>query len=104
MSAFTEDYKAKKDAGYRFVAGTIPFPVYHVTGVEVEELNLSTRAHNGLKRAGINTIDEILEKNLSNMRNLGVKSIKEIKNAVLNYSYDRLTDKQKAEFWNTVLR
>lgn len=103
MGTFSEDLKAKQAVGYRLKSGTIPFPVYHLDGVPIEELNLSQRASNGLKRAQIMTIDAILEKDLNAVRNLGVKSVREIKNAVLNYSYDRMSDNQKAEFWNTIL-
>ena len=104
MSTFSEDLKAKQELGYRLKGDKIPFPVYHVTGVPIEELNLTTRAFNGLKRAQVMTIDAILDTDLSKMRNLGAKSIREIKNAVLNYSYERMSNGQKASFWNEVLR
>ena len=49
----------------------------------IEELDLSVRSYNCLKRAGINTIEDLTNKTESQMlkiRNLGMKSFKEIKN------------------------
>lgn len=48
----------------------------------VEELDLSVRSYNCLKRAGINTVDELVRKSEEDMmkvRNLGKKSLAEIK-------------------------
>jgi DNA-directed RNA polymerase subunit alpha len=47
----------------------------------VEELDLSVRSYNSLKRAGINTVQELTSKNKEEMmqiRNLGKKSLEEI--------------------------
>lgn len=47
----------------------------------IEELDLSVRAFNCLKRAGINTVGELVEKNQEEMmkvRNLGKKSLEEV--------------------------
>ncbi len=47
----------------------------------VEELDLSVRSYNCLKRAGINTVDELVrktEEDLMKVRNLGKKSLAEI--------------------------
>ncbi len=49
----------------------------------IEELELSVRSSNCLKRAGINTVEELVDKtedDLMKVRNLGKKSLKEIKN------------------------
>ena len=102
MSKFGEDLAVMQAKGFKLNGNKLQFPVYHITGVPIEELNLSARAMNGLKRAGVMTIDAILETDLSKQRNLGIKSVKEIKNAVLNYSYERMTDKQRTEFWNEI--
>ncbi|MCF8009171.1 MAG: DNA-directed RNA polymerase subunit alpha, partial [Halanaerobiales bacterium] len=48
----------------------------------IEELELSVRSSNCLKRAGINDVGELVEKtedDLMNVRNLGKKSLQEIK-------------------------
>lgn len=49
----------------------------------IEELDLSVRSYNCLKRAGINTVQELTSKSESEMmkvRNLGRKSLDEVKN------------------------
>ena len=52
-----------------------------LSSVPIEELELSVRAFNCLKRADINTLDQLVEKSvdeLGRVRNLGKKSIDEI--------------------------
>lgn len=48
----------------------------------IEELDLSVRSYNCLKRAGINTVQELANKSEEDMmkvRNLGRKSLEEVK-------------------------
>ena len=48
----------------------------------IEELELSVRSFNCLKRAGINTVDDLINKSPEDMmkvRNLGKKSFDEVK-------------------------
>ncbi|MCL2677306.1 MAG: DNA-directed RNA polymerase subunit alpha, partial [Streptococcaceae bacterium] len=48
----------------------------------IEEMDFSVRAYNGLKRAGINTVADIMEMSETEMvkvKNLGSKSVDEIK-------------------------
>ena len=50
--------------------------------MQIEDLDLSVRSYNCLKRAGINTVDELTRKSEEDMmkvRNLGKKSLKEVK-------------------------
>ena len=52
-----------------------------VLEMTIEELDLSVRAYNCLKRAGINTISELVQRNREDMmkvRNLGRKSLEEV--------------------------
>jgi DNA-directed RNA polymerase subunit alpha len=47
----------------------------------IEELDLSVRSYNCLKRAGINTVEELIQRNAEEMmkvRNLGKKSLEEV--------------------------
>ena len=49
----------------------------------IEELDLSVRSYNCLKRAGINTVEELTNKSepeMMKVRNLGRKSLEEVKN------------------------
>ncbi|UQS82379.1 DNA-directed RNA polymerase subunit alpha [Bombilactobacillus folatiphilus] len=53
----------------------------------IEELDLSVRSYNCLKRAGINTVQELTDKSESDMmkvRNLGRKSLEEVKEKLAN--------------------
>jgi len=63
----------------------------------IEELDLSVRSYNCLKRAGINTVGELIQKNVEDMmkvRNLGKKSLEEVdkKLAELGLSLRRSSD------------
>jgi len=54
----------------------------HVLELQIEDLDLSVRSYNCLKRAGINTVEELTQKTEEDMmkvRNLGKKSLKEVK-------------------------
>ena len=56
--------------------------------IPLEELELSVRSYNCLKRAGMNTLREVSEMTfyeLCNVRNLGKRSIDEICAALTNY-------------------
>ncbi len=60
--------------------------------MNIEELDLSVRSYNCLKRAGINTVQELIKKTPEDMmkvRNLGKKSLEEVqqKLAALNLSF-----------------
>lgn len=54
-----------------------------VLDMSIDELELSVRSHNCLKRANINTVSELVNKSpedMTHVRNLGRKSLEEIKN------------------------
>lgn len=54
--------------------------------MEIEDLDLSVRSYNCLKRAGIQTVDELTQKTEEEMmrvRNLGKKSLKEVKEKLI---------------------
>ena len=66
----------------------------------IEELDLSVRAFNCLKRASINTIADLLDRSvedLEKVRNLGKKSIDEIEAKLLNHPNGPLYLKKKGE-------
>lgn len=55
----------------------------------IEELDLSVRSYNCLKRAGINTVQELTDKSDADMmkvRNLGRKSLEEIQHKLQELS------------------
>lgn len=60
-------------------------PVVHTTYKMIEDLELSVRSYNCLKRAGIATVDELTQKTEEEMihvRNLGKKSLQEVKDKI----------------------
>lgn len=59
-----------------------------VLEMSIEELDLSVRSFNCLKRAGINTVEELIKKTEEDMmtvRNLGKKSLEEVKSKLAEY-------------------
>lgn len=55
--------------------------------MSIEELDLSVRSYNCLKRAGINSVQELTDKSEADMmhvRNLGRKSLEEVKNKLVD--------------------
>ena len=71
----------------------------------IDELNLTVRSRNGLMRAGTDTIGKVAElimndDGLNKVRNLGRKSVAEIKTAILAEGYKQLDSKARLIFWN----
>lgn len=70
----------------------------------IDELALSVRSQNALKRANINTLGELIDKlnegYLKQIRNLGKKSYSEIQTKILCYGYGRLTLKERQSFFD----
>lgn len=68
--------------------------------IPIDDLELSVRAYNCLKRAGINTIADLLDKSvedLGKVRNLGKKSIDEIEEKLQNHPLGGFSLKKKSE-------
>lgn len=74
---------------------------------DLSELSLSVRAYNGLRRSGIFTIGDLIEALQQNalpcIRNLGRKSISEIKTKMLDYCYCRLSERERFDFFTGLL-
>ena len=76
--------------------------------LSIDEMNLTVRSSNGLKRANIHTFSALkevlaIENGLLNIRNIGQKSIKEIKQLFFEECYLRLLPYEKAHYWQEVL-
>ena len=79
-----------------------------LANLSIDEMNLTLRSSNGLKRANIQTfgsLKEILavENGLLNIRNIGQKSLKEIKQLFFEECYARLLPYEKAQYWQEIL-
>ena len=63
----------------------------------IEEMDLSVRSYNCLKRAGINTIQDLVKKSRSDMfkvRNLGAKSVEEVIQKLESYGFSLRKDEE----------
>ena len=74
----------------------------------VSELDLSVRSYNALMRANCKTIGEAItainEDKLFAVRNLGVKSIAEIRRLILEYGYAQASDRRKKELLHKLVQ
>jgi hypothetical protein len=78
------------------------------SNLSIDEMNLTVRSSNGLKRANIHTFGTLknilaIENGLLNIRNIGQKSIREIKQLFFEECYARLLPYEKTHYWQEVL-
>ena len=76
--------------------------------LSIDEMSLTVRSSNGLKIAGIHTFGKLkerleIENGLINIRNIGQKSLKEIKQLFFDECYARLLPYEKAVYWQEVI-
>ena len=115
MITSTELFKMANNNGFKEIVYSvfgndvrisIPISEKHFS-TDVAELDLSVRSYNGLKRSGISSIGDLFralqENSLPSVRNLGKKSIAEIKTQYLNFCYNQLSDKKKIAFFENLI-
>lgn len=73
----------------------------------IEEMELSVRAYNALRRANITTVGELadmaMEGKLSQLRNMGAKTVREIQTKLLCYAYHHAAPAWRREFLENLL-
>ena len=79
-----------------------------LTDLSIDEMNLTVRSSNGLKRANAGTFGRLkelmeTEKGIMSVRNLGQKSAREIKQMFFEETYTRLFPYEKAQYWQEIL-
>ena len=79
-----------------------------LSDLSIDEMNLTVRSSNGLKRANAGTFGRLrdllaMENGILSVRNLGQKSAKEIKQHFFEESYARLFPYEKAQYWQEVI-
>ena len=78
-----------------------------VCDTEVAEMELSVRAYNCLRRANITTVGELadmaMEGKLSQLRNMGAKTVREIQTKLLCYAYQHAALVWRREFLENLL-
>ena len=82
----TEDMEKKEDTGKE-----------KVLEMTIEELDLSVRAFNCLKRAGVNSVNDLINKSPEEMmkvRNLGKKSLEEVVSKLRSLGLDFNKDEE----------
>ena len=76
--------------------------------LSIDEMNLTVRSSNGLKRANAGTFGRLrdllaMENGILSVRNLGQKSAKEIKQLFFEECYTRLLPYEKAQYWQEII-
>lgn len=81
---------------------SIPFSKI-ATYTPIDELDFSVRASNCLHRSGRETIGDVIDvinnEDLARLRNIGRKTVSEIKTKLLVYGYNNLNNFEKKSFW-----
>lgn len=105
MGKFKQDFDAKIKQGYKANGNLLQISVFGADDISIDVLNLSVRADNALKRASIKTTTDIISRwnDLNKIRGLGVGTVREIKNSVLNYYYENMTDAQRETMWQKIV-
>ena len=85
----------------------VPYSV-RFAEITIDEMNLTVRSSNGLKRANIHTSGSLkermeVENGIINIRNIGQKSLKEIKRLFFEECYTRMLPYERAAYWQEVL-
>ena len=73
----------------------------------IEDLTFSVRSQNALKRAGLFTVRDVVralsQDELGKIRNLGRKSISEIKTRILVFGYEALGTEGRLDFFRDLI-
>ena len=75
----------------------------------IEDMELSARSYNCLKRKTVNSVDNLVDllsnaNSLEAMRGIGAKSIAEIKTKLMCLAYDHMSERQQLEFWAKIVQ
>lgn len=77
----------------------------YLTGLD--ELCFSARSRNALRRASVNTVGDLIDAlndgRVEKLRNLGRKSVAEIKTRTLLFGFERLSERGKKQFFRSVI-
>lgn len=78
-----------------------------VCDMNIDDLQLSVRSMNALKRQHIFTVEQVIDAiashELIRIRNLGKKSMNEIKTTILDLGFQHLSEKEKLRFWDELI-
>lgn len=78
-----------------------------VCAMSIDDLDLSVRSSNALKRQHIFTVEEVIDAIANNelirIRNLGKKSMNEIKTTILDLGFQHLNENEKIRFFDKLI-
>lgn len=84
----------------------LPFPG-RLCRLSIDEMQLSVRSWNALRRAGIDTVDQLITVaaagDLPRIRNLGRISLSEIKTRLMTLGFQALSPQQQRQFFEYVI-
>ena len=86
-SALIANYSSPTSAGAERAGGGLPALPPHIAEMPIEDLNLSVRTFNCLKRSGITKVGQVIQmerKELLSVRNFGLKSFEELQDALIS--------------------
>ena len=93
----------------QFPGASVPLPYKNrMRDLSIEEMNLSVRSSNALMRANARTFERVMEimqmeDGFKRIRNLGIKSEKEIVRNFFSACYANLSQGEQAVFWQKVI-
>ena len=74
----------------------------------IENLDFSVRGYNCLKRNNIHCVEDLISKiengDIKDFRNLGKKTVSEIKTKLLNFVYHSLSKERQMEFLSALIK
>ena len=94
---------------HQFPGAQVPVPYRaRMKDLSIDEMNLSVRSSNALMRANARTFEKVMEimqieNGFKMIRNLGIKSEKEIIRSFFSACYINLTPNEQAVFWQKVI-
>ena len=111
MTEFQEALQALIDRGDLNLEGRhrISYPMSIPTAFEAESIDVITqdvRSLNAMRRADIFTIGDLIERwdSLNRLRNVGDKTLKNIRNSLMNTYYCSLSTDDKAKFLGKIIQ
>lgn len=95
---------------HRFYGENIKVKICYSKSVceqDVDDLQLSVRSHNALKRANLFTVESVIDAvadgTMEKICNLGRKSVSEIKSILRQVGFDKLSEREKEQFFTYVM-
>lgn len=104
-----EKYGLMETIGELFGAGAQIKMDFNVSALKTPicDLGLSVRSYNALSRAGLDTVEKVIdamqENKIASIRSLGAKSKAEIHVKIYEFGYASMSERAKKEFANTLV-